>query len=255
MSTTMKQVGKGCTVGRMTMKSTCRVLGHSFLQSLVRFALRLIIRLLAHSLSRSGAHGRAISVFELIASISCSFRPLGCWRFWVGFYSHIVSVSESLVEVSSIVPWLRERYNIYVACALVQHCCSLLWSRFTSGWVLEAEAVGCGNCFQMGIATSKISTFPFAPQSSSLPSSTRWCSLRASRCAGRPRTRHDGRDSVWSVRPNVSSGQLRVRSVWRRQQLGQRPLHRRRRNGRLSPRCRQERSRIVRLPAGQWSSL
>ena len=67
---------------RITIKSTRRVLGHSLVRS-----HRSLIRLLrtarfartlrcAHSLTRSRAHGKAVYVDELNASISYSFNPL-----------------------------------------------------------------------------------------------------------------------------------------------------------------------------------
>ena len=55
------------TVGRMTMKTTRRVLGHSLFRSLVR----------SHrSLTHSGAHGKDVFVYELNASISYNMKPL-----------------------------------------------------------------------------------------------------------------------------------------------------------------------------------
>ena len=52
------------TVGRMTMKSTRRILGHTLPRSLVR------------SLTHSGAHGKGVFVHGMNASISYSFDPL-----------------------------------------------------------------------------------------------------------------------------------------------------------------------------------
>ena len=67
------------TVGQNCMKSTRGVLGHSLVHLLVR-SHRSLIRLLrtarfARPLTRSGAHGKEIYVYELNASISCTFGP------------------------------------------------------------------------------------------------------------------------------------------------------------------------------------
>ena len=73
-----------CTMGRMTMKSTRRALGYSVLRSLVRSHHSLIRSLrtacfaralrcadsFARSLTRSGAHGKEVFVYEMSASIS-----------------------------------------------------------------------------------------------------------------------------------------------------------------------------------------
>ena len=73
-------------MGKMTMKSTRRVLGHSLVRSLVR-SHRSLIRFLriacftralccAHSLARSRAHGKEIYDYKLNASVSYSLDPL-----------------------------------------------------------------------------------------------------------------------------------------------------------------------------------
>ena len=78
------------TVGRMTMKSTRRVIGHSILRSLVR-SHRSLSRLLrtarfaralrcahsfAHSLTHSWARGKVVFVYRRDASISYHLNPL-----------------------------------------------------------------------------------------------------------------------------------------------------------------------------------
>ena len=78
----------GRTMGRMTMKSTHIVLGHSLVRSLVhshrtaRFtrAFRCahsFVRSFARPLTRSRVHGKEVFVYELNASTSCSFNGEG----------------------------------------------------------------------------------------------------------------------------------------------------------------------------------
>ena len=82
------------TVGRMSMKSTRKVLGHSLLRSIVR-SHRSLIRLLrtarlaralpcthlfVRSLAHPHAHGNEVHVYRLYVSILYSINPL-----WGGF--------------------------------------------------------------------------------------------------------------------------------------------------------------------------
>ena len=79
----------GRTLGRIFIKSTQRVLGHSLLRAyslaphtLLLFHTACIARalhcahLFAHPPTRTRAHGKKVFVHELNASISCSFNPL-----------------------------------------------------------------------------------------------------------------------------------------------------------------------------------
>ena len=75
----------GRAMGKMTMKSTHRVLGYSLVRSHRTFAFfallaslarfPALIRSLAHPLTRTRAHGKEVFVYEFNASISCSFNP------------------------------------------------------------------------------------------------------------------------------------------------------------------------------------
>ena len=69
------------------------------------------------------------------------------------------------------------------------------------------------------------------------------------RMLGRLGTWNDGLCPIGSVRTNLSTRQFRIWPIWRRQQLGQRSLHRGRRVGRLGLGRRQERVGVVRLPS------
>ena len=68
------------TTGKMTMKLTRRVLGHSLIRS-HRSLIRLLrcahslARSLARSLTRFQAHGKEVFVYEMNASISYDFYP------------------------------------------------------------------------------------------------------------------------------------------------------------------------------------
>ena len=70
------------TLGRMTMKSTCRVLGHSLAPLAHSLAPHCSLRSRARSLAHSVAHGKAINVYGMNASISYNLKPL-CNARWV----------------------------------------------------------------------------------------------------------------------------------------------------------------------------
>lgn len=77
--------------------------------------------------------------------------------------------------------------------------------------------------------------------------------VRAASSVARPGTRHHGIHPVRTLRRALQAGQLRVRSVGRWKQLGERPLHgRRRARGRRVGRGAQ-RERELRLSAGKTS--
>lgn len=71
--------------------------------------------------------------------------------------------------------------------------------------------------------------------------------VRSKSDPGRLGAGDDGRGTLRPVRPDISAGQFRFRAERRREQLGQRPLHRRRWTRRLGPRRGPERGRKLRL--------